>query len=146
MLYVGIAILFCIVLKHLLLVDDTVTVPYHFIITRKSFVEGSNLFIFCFFVLIFVLSCAFFLTTLYNISPPFLIFLQEKRTELYINKCKIRSTSHVLITKLYSRSGVENFLDCFTALDTTLLLRIYHYIVVMRNFHFYCILIYCILS
>lgn len=43
MLYVGIAILFCIVLKHLLLVDDTVTVPYHFIITRKSFVEGSNL-------------------------------------------------------------------------------------------------------
>ena len=49
MLYVSIAILFCIILKHLLLVDDTVTVPYHFIITRKSFVEGSNLFIFCFF-------------------------------------------------------------------------------------------------
>ncbi len=49
MLYVGIAILFCIVLKHLLLVDDTVTVPYHFIITRKASVEGSNLFIFCFF-------------------------------------------------------------------------------------------------
>lgn len=43
MLYVGIAILFCIALKHLLLIDDTVTVPYHFIITRKSFVEGSNL-------------------------------------------------------------------------------------------------------
>ena len=56
---------------HLLLIDDTVTVPYHFIITRKSFVEGSNLFIFCFFLFsFFVLSCAFFLTALYNISPP----------------------------------------------------------------------------
>ena len=60
MLYVGIAILFCIVLKHLL-VDDTVTVPYHFVITRKSFVEGSNLFIFCFFILIFCPFLCFFL-------------------------------------------------------------------------------------
>ena len=49
------------------------------------------------------------------------------RTYRIINKCKIRPTSHVLITKLYSRSGVKKFfLGCFTALNTTLFLRINH--------------------